>query len=290
MSDKHCNDNNWMKPQWIQVFFLLLWNYSIFCEALNCKIHPKEACLGGLDCEWSSKENRCKDCPAGFYGLNCSLKCRYPNYGIDCQKDCSQCGEKLCNFISGCPTDCPEGFYGLNCSLKCRYPNYGIDCQKDCSQCGQELCNFISGCPTDCSVGFYGHNCSLPCRYPNYGKECQKKCSQCTQELCDVRSGCPTVTTSTEKTEIDQGKSDTLRLNPIVIGIITSTGFFLVLISFIIVTILNRRHFVRSTRRRVHYIESVMLDLYSTNTLPRNHRTSSTESVYMNNNVGSFLT
>ena len=22
--------------------------------------HPKEACLGGLDCEWSSKENRCK--------------------------------------------------------------------------------------------------------------------------------------------------------------------------------------------------------------------------------------
>nr|XP_022291182.1 cell death abnormality protein 1-like isoform X2 [Crassostrea virginica] len=241
MSDKHCNDNNWMKPQWIQVFFLLLWNYSIFCEALNCKIHPKETCLIGVDCEWSSKEKRCKDCPEGFYGLNCSLKCRYPNYGIDCQKDCSQCGQELCNFISGCPTDCPEGFYGLNCSLKCRYPNYGIDCQKDCSQCGQELCNFISGCPT-------------------------------------------------EKTEIDQGKSDTLRLNPIVIGIITSTGFFLVLISFIIVTILNRRHFVRSTRRRVHYIESVMLDLYSTNTLPRNHRTSSTESVYMNNNVGSFLT
>ena len=57
------------------------------------------------------------DCPEGFYGLNCSLKCRYPNYGIDCQKDCSQCGRKLCNFIYGCPTGTvpiPDGYISFN--------------------------------------------------------------------------------------------------------------------------------------------------------------------------------
>ena len=57
------------------------------------------------------------DCPEGFYGLNCSLKCRYPNYGIDCQKDCSQCGQELCNFISGCPTGTvpiPDGNISFN--------------------------------------------------------------------------------------------------------------------------------------------------------------------------------
>ena len=41
------------------------------------------------------------ECEAGFYGPNCIIPCRYPNYGRECQEKC-HCKENACNFVTGC--------------------------------------------------------------------------------------------------------------------------------------------------------------------------------------------
>lgn len=41
------------------------------------------------------------ECPIGFYGPTCSKPCRFPNYGLGCQRMC-RCNESDCNNIIGC--------------------------------------------------------------------------------------------------------------------------------------------------------------------------------------------
>lgn len=46
--------------------------------------------------------NRCilfVECPAGFYGKNCSILCPPPSYGCSCAKTCD-C--PVCHYIVGC--------------------------------------------------------------------------------------------------------------------------------------------------------------------------------------------
>nr|XP_011435871.2 uncharacterized protein LOC105334205 [Crassostrea gigas] len=74
---------------------------TMLCASLNCERKSKENCLE--DCQWS-KVDKCIDCPDGFYGINCSRQCRYPNYGKDCQQDCSHCNREICNSTVGCLT------------------------------------------------------------------------------------------------------------------------------------------------------------------------------------------
>ena len=40
-------------------------------------------------------------CSAGYFGPNCSLPCRYPNYGVECQFECV-CDMENCSHITGC--------------------------------------------------------------------------------------------------------------------------------------------------------------------------------------------
>ncbi|XP_061196067.1 uncharacterized protein LOC133204359 [Saccostrea echinata] len=42
-----------------------------------------------------------KDCPDGYFGVNCERECRHPNYGAGCQEFCG-CMEEMCNHMSGC--------------------------------------------------------------------------------------------------------------------------------------------------------------------------------------------
>lgn len=42
-------------------------------------------------------------CSVGYFGPNCSLSCRYPNYGLGCQLNCN-CETEHCNHITGCQT------------------------------------------------------------------------------------------------------------------------------------------------------------------------------------------
>lgn len=41
------------------------------------------------------------DCLPGYYKTNCSEPCRYPSYGLGCQKEC-KCTEKSCHHVFGC--------------------------------------------------------------------------------------------------------------------------------------------------------------------------------------------
>ncbi|XP_052680082.1 uncharacterized protein LOC128160794 [Crassostrea angulata] len=51
--------------------------------------------------------DECKDCPAGYFGLNCSDMCTQPSYGFLCNQVCN-CS--ACHHIFGCnlTTEIPE--------------------------------------------------------------------------------------------------------------------------------------------------------------------------------------
>ncbi|XP_022294532.2 uncharacterized protein LOC111104724 isoform X1 [Crassostrea virginica] len=91
-----------MKYRILHFFFLLLLRPN-FITSFNCSRNSKETCL--TDCSWSKEENKCKDCPPGFYGIKCLSLCRYPNYGDNCQQDCSTCSEQQCDSVFGCLTE-----------------------------------------------------------------------------------------------------------------------------------------------------------------------------------------
>lgn len=40
-------------------------------------------------------------CMPGYSGVNCSLQCPYPSYGVNCQKICN-CIQELCDVSTGC--------------------------------------------------------------------------------------------------------------------------------------------------------------------------------------------
>lgn len=37
----------------------------------------------------------------GYQGINCTLMCPYPHYGVDCQRQCN-CIKDLCHVSNGC--------------------------------------------------------------------------------------------------------------------------------------------------------------------------------------------
>uniref|UniRef100_A0A8W8JIS0 Uncharacterized protein n=1 Tax=Magallana gigas TaxID=29159 RepID=A0A8W8JIS0_MAGGI len=121
------------------------------------------------------------DCPPGYLGRNWSDRCRYPSYGMECQKWCD-CEERFCDIATDCylPNVCSSGymFVGSDCTEQCRYPNYGTNCQGLCN-CSKEFCDIATGCfsPKDgYRAGYYGDRCINKWRYPNFGKACQKRC------------------------------------------------------------------------------------------------------------------
>ncbi|XP_061195769.1 multiple epidermal growth factor-like domains protein 11 [Saccostrea echinata] len=85
--------------------------------------------------------------PPGYMGENCSLRCRYPGFGKDCQEECF-CKIDYCDYRSGCVNtilECPVGYMGLNCSMECRYPGYDRFYQEQCN-CSEEFCDISTGC------------------------------------------------------------------------------------------------------------------------------------------------
>lgn len=43
------------------------------------------------------------ECSLGYHLPGCNVPCPFPNYGYDCQSECTSCTEENCNHITGCP-------------------------------------------------------------------------------------------------------------------------------------------------------------------------------------------
>lgn len=87
-------------------------------------------------------------CPLGFHGYRCQESCKYPKFGLRCERVCD-CRQGLCNHIKGCPPPdavCPAGFTGKYCDDQCKHPNYGYGCQQQCF-CPKVRCSTVTGCP-----------------------------------------------------------------------------------------------------------------------------------------------
>uniref|UniRef100_A0A8W8M830 Uncharacterized protein n=1 Tax=Magallana gigas TaxID=29159 RepID=A0A8W8M830_MAGGI len=88
-----------------------------------------------------------KPCDEGYYGSNCSSKCRFPMYGVNCMSNCN-CSAINCHHVYGCVKSeeaCENGFTGINCVTKCQYPTYGQGCQSLCD-CNATVCDYVNGC------------------------------------------------------------------------------------------------------------------------------------------------
>lgn len=80
--------------------------YGLSCQN-NCQC-SSEFCSNVLGCHSDNikalnivRKFIAQECPIGFYGPNCSKPCRFPNYGLGCQRMC-RCNESDCNNIIGC--------------------------------------------------------------------------------------------------------------------------------------------------------------------------------------------
>uniref|UniRef100_K1Q4F8 Uncharacterized protein n=1 Tax=Magallana gigas TaxID=29159 RepID=K1Q4F8_MAGGI len=51
--------------------------------------------------QWDALKNDCVECISGYTGIGCTLTCRYPLYGKNCQQVC-KCSRMECNFEFGC--------------------------------------------------------------------------------------------------------------------------------------------------------------------------------------------
>ncbi|XP_062581430.1 multiple epidermal growth factor-like domains protein 10 [Saccostrea cucullata] len=79
-------------------------NFGSHCQGLcNCE---ERLCNVSFGCSYDDvttfpvKPTK-TNCKAGYFGINCSRPCRFPNYGEDCQSECD-CEEHVCNVSFGC--------------------------------------------------------------------------------------------------------------------------------------------------------------------------------------------
>ncbi|XP_052679505.1 multiple epidermal growth factor-like domains protein 10 [Crassostrea angulata] len=161
--------------------FVNKWMVQVFCiwiaGACNSHCLTKNSTEETKDClvNYFKVEDKCKECPIGYFGYNCSQKCTPPTYGVLCSKECINCSP--CHHEVGCNLtpeftrldrnittelvsknclineykdgnnckECPAGYFGLNCSQTCVLPSYGIACSERCNT-SCLLCHHIKGC------------------------------------------------------------------------------------------------------------------------------------------------
>ncbi|XP_062579913.1 multiple epidermal growth factor-like domains protein 11 [Saccostrea cucullata] len=82
-------------------------NYGLKCQSFcNC---PESVCDSLHGCSFNTTTiypvgKELSSCSPGYFGINCSWPCRYPNYGENCQSECN-CEKSFCNVTYGCNVD-----------------------------------------------------------------------------------------------------------------------------------------------------------------------------------------
>ncbi|XP_048766575.2 cell death abnormality protein 1-like isoform X2 [Ostrea edulis] len=178
----------------------------MFCAAyiswMFCLMHVKLIYSG----EISSTKKGEIECSPGYVGPNCSIPCRYPSFGQDCQLKCS-CEESDCHGVTGCK--------GVSTLYPIPPPVVKNPSTSSTTDNETNLCNL------DCQRGYTGARCDLLCRFPSYGDGCQMNCS-CTEKYCNHTHGC-----STNITNIPTGlATDTIKTSSVkMFGIAVTTCY-----------------------------------------------------------------
>lgn len=66
-----------------------------------CTGYPYGCCPNTI---WDTENSMCKDCAPGYFWMNCSKTCPFPQYGNSCNRSCP-CNETECDFKDGCRKD-----------------------------------------------------------------------------------------------------------------------------------------------------------------------------------------
>ncbi|XP_055957092.1 cell death abnormality protein 1 isoform X2 [Patella vulgata] len=161
-----------------------------YCNTRGCRIEDG-VCHNG--CQFGFSNPKCfnspKNCPDGFYGTNCNIRCpanctnnicekmlgscsngcQGDLYGSRCEFSCStRCKNGKCNARTGKCTGCRDGFYGEFCESTCN-----INCQDD-------KCEWKTGKCTGCKDGYYGEFCESTCNTNCQDNKCDRKTGKCT--------------------------------------------------------------------------------------------------------------
>uniref|UniRef100_A0A674MW75 Tyrosine-protein kinase receptor Tie-1 n=1 Tax=Takifugu rubripes TaxID=31033 RepID=A0A674MW75_TAKRU len=114
-------------------------------------------------------------------------------WGVNCDKDCSEClNGGVCHNIDG-DCICPPGFMGTRCETACREGMFGRNCQQSC---GSDLsCKGLRFCLPDpygcsCASGWFGTRCETPCPNDMYGPDCKLSCKCQNGGVCKRFTGC----------------------------------------------------------------------------------------------------
>eukprot|EP00105_Crassostrea_gigas_P043008 XP_019927156.1 PREDICTED: multiple epidermal growth factor-like domains protein 10 [Crassostrea gigas] len=166
----------------VLVFYILMVSDANSLKIQNIKEVTKH-CLYG---QYKDGEV-CKECPAGYTGVNCSQKCTPPSYGVLCSENCT-CS--YCHHEVGCMSN-----------PKVNGPERKIDCLYNQYKDG----NICKGC----LAGYFGFNCSMECNFPNYGIACSKICN-CSS--CHHVVGCISSLKSTEKGKVTKSTGNRIFL------------------------------------------------------------------------------
>ncbi|XP_062581445.1 uncharacterized protein LOC134243231 [Saccostrea cucullata] len=73
--------------------------FSVGSSINQCSNTSVKSCCS--DFMWNERLKSCTKCSVGYFGVNCTGTCRYPNYGKDCQLRC-YCDKMYCNASLGC--------------------------------------------------------------------------------------------------------------------------------------------------------------------------------------------
>nr|XP_022294785.1 uncharacterized protein LOC111104907 [Crassostrea virginica] len=86
-----------LTPLYVRTFIIFVYLVRVSTQKTTCG-KPPNCCYGF----YNSNDSHCVACLAGYIGPNCSLSCRPPNYGFQCQSECKCKKEQYCNHIAGC--------------------------------------------------------------------------------------------------------------------------------------------------------------------------------------------
>lgn len=192
-------------------------------------------------------EDKCKECPIGYFGNNCSQKCIPPTYGVLCGKECTNCSS--CHHELGCNSTPEFKRLEQNITTKIVSNNCLLNEYKDGNTC------------KECPAGYFGLNCSQTCVLPSYGIACSETCN-ITCLICHHVQGCISSLESTET--ISTGNRIFLTQVNLIILLIGGT-ITVVLLMLIFYTIRRHRSFVKSncndlSSPNIHGIETIYYD------------------------------